>query len=326
MKTRKKILLIISAVCIVVGGILLSIGDVIGGKGISINLFDKDKIKLVSELEEYSINDMDYESFDSVFLDLSNCEVRIMRSENDKFGVDMKLYTYNKDNIEFSVENGQLTVKNTSDGKNMLFNFGFFNDKQQYLYIYIPDGKYDFIHVSTSNEKIIFEDIEVNGEVYAKSSNADISFSDIDASDVTAYSSNAEIDMDNITTEVLKLETSNASVVLKNVTADSLSAATSNSTVEFDGVSGVDAAVKTSNGDIILNNIYFDKSLEAKTSNSKIKTVMSGERDDYSYDISTSNGTITVDKDKCGKKYNGGKGSSKVKLTTSNADVVVQFQ
>ena len=70
MKTRKKILLIISAVCIVVGGILLSIGDVMGGKGISINLFDNDKIKLVSELEEYSINDMDYESFDSVFLDL----------------------------------------------------------------------------------------------------------------------------------------------------------------------------------------------------------------------------------------------------------------
>lgn len=322
---KKKVLLIISAVCIVVGGIMFSVGNMMGGRGFNIDLTGSNRIKLVSELQEYAVKDMNYEAFDSVLTDLSDCEVQVRHSEDGTFGVDMKLYTYNQDNIEFGVTDGQLIIKNTDDRKSFSFNFDFFDDKHQYVYIYVPDGICESIHVSTSNERIVFEDVDVKNEVYAHTGNGQISFTNINSQEIIASSSNNEISMDGITAEVLKLETSNARLTVRNVTADSLRASTSNGTVSFDAVSGVDAVIKTSNGSIILKDIYFDNSLEAKTSNSETKVVLSGERDDYTYDIKTSNGTISIDDANYGSKYKGGKGNSDVTISTSNADVVVEF-
>ena len=73
---KKKVLLIISAVCIVVGGMMFSVGNMMGGRGFNIDLTGSNRIKLVSELQEYAVKDMNYEAFDSVLTDLSDSRCR----------------------------------------------------------------------------------------------------------------------------------------------------------------------------------------------------------------------------------------------------------
>ena len=323
---KKKVLLLIAAACMVIGGILFTVGSLMGGKGLIINPTGVDKINLVSEISEYAVEDMDFEAFDSVLMDMSNCEVCVKRSENGRFGIDMKLYTYNPDNIEFGVTDGQLIIKNIDDNVGLSFNFDFFDDKQQYVYLYLPEVQFDSINVSTSNERVIIEDIEAENEIYVDSSNAQISIKNADAPKVSASSSNETVSVENVMTELLKLETTNGKLELKDVTADSLRAETSNEKVRFDNVSGVDAVIKTTNGELILNEVYFDSSLDAATSNSDAELVLAGKRDDYYYDLRTSNGTISIDGADCGEKYKGGKGNSEVTLTSTNGDVKVEFE
>lgn len=323
---KKKVLLLIAASCMVIGGILLTVGELMGGKGLIIDPTGVQRINLVSEISEYAVDDMDFEAFDSVLMDMSNCEVYVKRSENGRFGVDLKLYTYNPDKIEFGVTDGQLIIKNIDDNVGISFNFDFFDDKQQYVYLYLPEGLYDSINVSTSNERVVIEDVEAENEIYADSSNSQISIKNVDAPKVSASSSNNKVSIENVTTEVLKLETTNGKLELKDVTADILKAETSNEKVSFDNVSGADAVINTTNGELILNEVYFDSSLDASTSNSDAKLVLAGKRDDYYYDLRTSNGKISIDGDDCGEKYKGGKGNSEVTIISTNGDVKVEFE
>lgn len=131
--------------------------------------------------------------------------------------------------------------------------------------------------------------------------------------------------MEGVTAEELTVTTSNGTAQLSSVQADRLNVKTSNGEVELEGVSGVEALLKTTNAEIALREVYFDGALEAHTSNGSIKASLYGEDSDYYYELKTSNGSIKLGSDVHGKKYTGGKGQSKLKLNTSNADITVRF-
>ena len=101
MKKRKVILA--AVICIFLGGIILSIGWTMGGRGIRFDFAAKDKFKLMGSAKEYSVYDMDYEAFRGVLIDVPECNIYVGRSDNGKFGVDMRLTVYDDEDVEFYV-------------------------------------------------------------------------------------------------------------------------------------------------------------------------------------------------------------------------------
>ncbi len=321
---KKKVLLLTAVACIFLGGALFSIGKVMGGRGIVFDFTGKGIIS-DAQFKELTFNDMDYDAFKSVTVDAANCKIYIYSSDNGKYGVDLKLYNYDDDNIQFGVEGDELIIKNSMNGARLSFIYNLFNDDEQYIKLYIPDGGCGFIDVSTANENIVIEDISATGKVSAGTTNARITFSNVSGETLSAVTTNSNVVVEGVTAEELTVTTSNGTAQLSNVQADRLNVKTSNGEVELEGVSGVEALLKTTNAEIALREVYFDGAFEAHTSNGSIKALLYGEDSDYCYELKTSNGSIKLGSDVHGTKYTGGKGQSKLKLNTSNADITVRF-
>ena len=311
MKKRKVILA--AVICIFLGGIIFSIGWTMGGRGIRFDSSSKDKFKLMSSAKEYSVYDMDYEAFRGVLIDVPECDIYVGRSNNGRFGVDMRLTIYDDEDVEFYVTDekdgqpGYLVIKNNSESPAISFNFDFFSENGQYIKLYIPDGDYDYIRAGSSNSSITFEDVSAVSEIGADCKNGSITFKNVSADYVLALTTNSKAGMENVDADKLRIETTNGRIELKNVNASTINAS-------------------TSNGEIVLNNVDIDTSLEAKTSNSSIKAVFAGNSGDYSYDVKTSNATVTIDDEKYGTKYSGGSGNASVTLKTSNGNVKVDYK
>ncbi len=330
---KKRVWLMTAVVCMLLGGALFSIGRVMGGKGIVIDFSENETVNLIGSLEEYTFTDMDYEAFESVMLDVPNCNIYVGHSHNEKFGIDMKLYTYNYDDIDFEIlddEAGQskcLLIRNSSEAPKISFNFDFFNiSNEQYIRLYLPDSEYDYIRVGTENNNIVFDSVAAENEVWAECKNGSITFTDVSAANVWAHTSNSNVSIDGADAKKISIQTTNGKAELKSAFADTITTKTSNGKINFEDVSGTTAVLETSNGDISMDNVGFDDSLDVKTSNGDIELVLIGEKDDYSYDIKTSNAQIKLDGDNYGKRYEGGNGESDVKLVTSNAKVIVKFK
>lgn len=321
---KKKVLLLTAVICIFLGGALFSIGKVMGGSGIVFDFTGKGVIS-DAQFKEFSFNDMDYDAFKSITVDAANCKIYIYSSHNGKYGVDVKLYNYEDDNIQFGVEGDELIIKNSMNGARLSFIYNLFNDDEQYIKLYIPDGECESIDVSTANENIVIEDISATKKVSADTTNANITFSNVSGETLSAVTTNSNVGVEGVTAEEFTVSTSNGTIQLSNVQADQLSVKTSNGRVTLEEVSGVEALLKTTNAEISLRKVLFDGVLEAHTSNSSIKASLYGEENDYYYELKTSNGSIKIGSDVHGTKYTGGKGQSKLKLTTSNADITVKF-
>ena len=136
---KKKVLLLTAVACVFLGGVLFSIGKVMGGSGIVFDFTGKGIIS-DAQFKELSFNDMDYDAFKSVTVDAANCKIYIYSSDNGKYGVDLKLYNYDDDNIQFGVEGDELIIKNSMNGARLSFIYNLFNDDEQYIKLYIPDG------------------------------------------------------------------------------------------------------------------------------------------------------------------------------------------
>lgn len=346
---KKKVWLITAVVCVLLGGGLFFVGRAMGGKGIVFDFSEKEKFKLIGELKEYSFADMDYEAFKSVLIDVPECDIYIEHSDNGKFGIDMRLYSYSDDDIDFEVyksegeQIGNLLIKNSSETPKISFNF--YINYSQYIKLYLPDGDYDYIRAGTHDSDIVIKDVSTKNEIVAdckngsitftgvsgekvsaNTSNANITFKNVSGNSVSANTSNADVDMESIDATELKLETSNGEAELINVSADNISAKTSNGDIDFDNVRGADAVLKTSNSDIIMDNVEFANSIDAETSNSDINLTLIGKREDFTYDIKTSNSQINIDGHEYGTRYTNGDGQPDIKLVTSDGDVTVDFK
>lgn len=329
---KKKRIMLAAVVCIFLGGILFSIGWAMGGRGIEFDFSKKDKLKIARELKEYSVSDMDYEAFRGVIMDVPDCNIYVGRSKNGKFGVDMRLYTYDYDDIEFYItdeEDGQpgyMVIKNNSETPYISFNFDFTGEKEQYIKLYIPDEKLDYINAGTSNESIVFENISAENEICADSSNANITFKNVSSEYVYAQTTNGSVKMDGIQADGLVIKTTNDKAELKNAAAGSVNIKSTNDKIELENVNGADAVVETTNGNINLHNVRFGSSIDARTTNDSIMAALEGHPSDYSYEIRTSNDLIRIGGGKYEDYYTGGDGPIKVRLETSNGKVTVEYR
>lgn len=289
MKKVTKIIIIISVITILVGGIMVGIAAFLGVDGKVYWDKDKNRVVVLDEDDIIRLPKTRIDSFDNISIETSVFDVELIPS--DGYYVEYALYAKDKDDI-YSVKNGCFEFKSNTS-YTFGFDLGAFNhEDDMYIKLYYP------------------EDVEFDS-VYIDSSVGDITASGFKAITVDIENSCGDIDINGIAAGTIDLNTSVGEITIRNVSADEITADTSTGDIEF-GSSDVfkKGRFETSVGEIDLTfdgngkTTWYDYRVIAETSVGEISVDGRDQGDEYEsdqdkgiiIDCSTSTGDIEIDK------------------------------
>lgn len=261
-----------------------------------------------AEKELHQFTDLDMEPFHTIRVEVENCAVTVLPSENDRYGVDAKYFTGDPEEWEINVVDGTLTIKKHLT-RRFRIQFGFSGNREknsEYVRIYLPQVAMDIVELITSN--------------------AEIRVDCVSAQTLIADTSNARIQIDNAKVlNELKADSSNGMVSLSKVEGETIIVDTSNGAVSLENVTGRTLNADTSNGTIRANFCDFTEQLHADTSNGSIEVLLYGCEQEFNIHADTSNAKIHVDGQVKGSEYNTRGGKKDVWLDTSNGRIMIGF-
>lgn len=130
----------------------------------------------------YQLNDdyyNEYEAFDSIDIDVVNCDVSVQSSYDDNFHISYRFFTKDENDVKCEIEqrDGRKVLVLTADGRKNdklawdIFNMSHDYDVEQYVSIMVPDKAYDTFKTHTTKGYVsIYEidgqisDIEIEAE------------------------------------------------------------------------------------------------------------------------------------------------------------------
>ena len=257
------------------------------------------------QLESYVYTNDDMEPFTSAVVDVSNCPIRVERSVNGRFGVDVRLMVRPDDQVIVAVENGELTVRKIKGIRRLVFGF---NGGSQHVKLYLPDVEYDRLLLDTSNASVVVSDVARIKELL-----------NIDTSNGSIKVENVSVD------DRIRLDTSNSSISVRQTCCRYLEADGSNGGITVEQVSALEATLDTSNSGIRVKKSEIHRMLNADTSNGGIEVELTGRESDYRIDADTSNAKVYVNGRTVGSSYSTGGGNREVRLDTSNGRISIGF-
>jgi hypothetical protein len=253
----------------------------------------------------YVYTNDDMEPFTSAVVDVSDCPIRVERSVNGRFGVDVRLSVRPDDQVIVTVENGMLTVKKNRGRRRLVFGF---NSGSQHVKLYLPDLEYDRLVLDTSNAAVVVSDVGRIREL------------------LNVDTSNGSIKVENVSVDDrIRLDTSNSSISVRQTCCRRLEADSSNSGITVEQVSALEATLDTSNGGIKVKRSEIGEMLNADTSNGGIEVELSGSESDYRIIADTSNAKVYVNGRSMGSSYTSGYVGRNVRLDTSNGRISIGF-
>ena len=257
------------------------------------------------QLEPYVYTNDDMEPFTSAVVDVSNCPIRVERSVNGRFGVDVRLMVRPDDQVIVAVENGELTVKKIKGIRRLVFGF---SGGSQHVKLYLPDVEYDRLLLDTSNASVVVSDVARIKELL-----------NIDTSNGSIKVENVSVD------DRIRLDTSNSSISVRQACCRYLEADSSNGGITVEQVSALEATLDTSNSGIKVKKSEIHRTLNADTSNGGIEVELTGRESDYRIVADTSNAKVHVNGRTVGSSYSTGGGNREVRLDTSNGRISIGF-
>ena len=285
MKNIKKIGIIL----VIVGSIVLGIAAVQAGG-------NWEKLSSVTPFEERYFTTS--AEITRIEVDVDNVEIIVEPSEDD--GVHIVYFENNRMTYEIKEgSNQKLTITNKfSNNINDWIGVSI-TEGENYLKILVPSDSKVEIDIDGSNGSIRVEDIQLS-KALIKTSNAKISLQDVDVLDR------------------FEVKTSNSKIELINVSGNNIIAKTSNGRIEADNVTMADKLeLTTSNSAIDVYEISAGNLIELKTSNANISGRITGKREDFRIDSSTSNGSDNLG--------NSDGGSKSLRVETSNGSIDISF-
>lgn len=159
----KTILITVVSLCVLYGGLSYFITDYYGDSKI-INKIKYCGYDLQSDYRIIS------KEFDSIDIQLENCDISVYESSDDRFHISYKVVTAGSDGIKFNVEERDgsrvLTCDmNNKKNNNYIWNaFGHYDyEYKQYVTIYVPAGQYkNFTLCSEGESGYIYVDLDRN--------------------------------------------------------------------------------------------------------------------------------------------------------------------
>lgn len=176
------------------------------------------------------------------------------------------------------------------------------------------------LEASTSNSRILVEDLIFTQPLRLTTSNAFIQAENVNcAQDITFTTSNSKIVLNDVNVNGGKLSTSNGRITLDDmIVREEMVAVNSNGSIKIsDCQIGVALAASSSNGAIELEAVACPD-ITLKTSNGSISGTVQGERGEYTVVSGTSNANNLLG--------NFGDGEKKLRAMTSNAPITLKFE
>ncbi|MCL2820483.1 MAG: DUF4097 domain-containing protein [Oscillospiraceae bacterium] len=338
-KTKMKIVWKIIIVSIVVGIIVSIIGLTLGA---SRSLYvDRTGVHITGSGIS-SVIEPNLTPFKDIYIDAGFSDIEFINS--DTFGIE--LYGNNME-WTWSHENGVLNITHEKGSRIQILQFGFNSAAQNYVRIHLPAyADLDIVNVKTGSGKITM------GEFNARSLEINNTFGNVDINNITV-SESMQIDLNSGRFTALSLEANNLiynnrfgdgrfqDVKAKSIRAEANSGDLQFTNCEFGSALILNSFGKvtatgliTSNPNIRVNsgdiNISGDISGEIIIHNEfgSIKLTTSGEKINYSYEISVKFGRLTFDGERRRDQTSIISGSmleNHIKITSSSGDVEVAF-
>ena len=215
--------------------------------------------------------------FDELDVDIASIGTYI--EQGDSYRLEYQAY---EDNVPKITENNdKLTVKQPSHST---FRFGvdFSGDDEQYYRIIVPEdaGVLD-VDLDAASGLISVDSVNIDGKVDIASGLVQIK--NVESKELKVAAASGKVELENITTKKLKLDLSSGMMNVDNCTTKDLDAELTSGTMTFDRMT-------------------FDKA-DLDESSGKIELNVVGTKDDYSYDIEATSGSIKIDGNSVGKSY-----------------------
>lgn len=349
MKKFILIVVIINASLLLLGGVLLGLGILLGGKtSFSFDLKDKTFIEPV-----YVDNSFDLDDFSSMKIDIKMAKLYI--EESDKCRIEYHLL---EDLVpEINVENEKLSVVQKN------YNFIPVNiltiQEEQYIKIYATKDQIADIKSSSGGMEI--KGVNLDGTINSQSGSLSIEGSEGDSLDIKVSSGRTTID--NVKYNSLKSDQSSGKFIIKdaevatlnvrslsggidmeNVTAESIEGNSTSGGVDFTNVNAKKANLDVTSGSFNMDGCEIDDLIAESTSggvkaeDSKIKNAyldvssggvnlnLTGDVNDYDFDLNVSSGSVRVNDEKKDGDYILSTGKDKkIKVETSSGSININI-
>ena len=338
MKSKVKIIWKLIAVSLI-AGLILSVTGIALGASRSL-YWDRSGVHISGGLIS-TITERDLQPFNTIYVSAGFSDVEFVSS--DKFGIDL----YARDMEWFwSLENETLIVNHDRGTRLQILNFEFAPHERNRATIYIPENaELNIVNIETSSGNINLSSFN------AKTTSINNSFGNIGLNNITSDTLQVELSSGNftgsdLTSDNLIYSNRFGDGIFTSVQANRIKADCSSGDLRFTdcefgnivmtnsfgsinatGLISQRANIRVSSGGIfITGNMSGETVLHAGFGDIKLTT--SGEKSDYSFDISAKFGNIRFDGERQRDQtsiISGATLENHIKITSSNGDVSVDF-
>lgn len=278
--------------------------------------------------EDYTLQELVYEVGDFEGLDFTfeNRDYIVRNSTDDK--IKITYYESEDDKVNLMDDESKLKLTNEVDWfKKWFSGLTVLTNPEIYdVYVYLPSDTFYSLNLVTSNGKLDIVDFSNLADVYFDTSNGQILLENVTMSSLNAETSNGSIRVVNVdVTGPINLNTSNGAITLTDITATGkLYFKTSNGSLTLNNLTAPSIEGKTSNTGIDATNLISDD-IKLDTSNGSIDLTVVDDKDNYSVNMSTSNGDLYYDGVKVDQNTFNTSASKTIYLHSSNGSVRLDF-
>ncbi len=282
MKKSLLILIIVASALTVLGVIIAGISFALGGF----------ELKNISLLGEYELKPNEHPVFvDFEYIDISTSSenVLILPSPDSK----TRIVADETQKVYCTVEVLNNTLKVKYVDARMWFDMVGVQVDVPKVTLYLPEGRYEKLTVSTSSgaiecdsDALTFE----NAELEASSGKIDFSANVIDTLSVTT--SSGKIELEDMTPSILNAHASSGKVELSDIVCDTLNAEASSGNIELEECNAQIMRLKTSSGNI-RGTLLSDKRFQVSTGSGSVSVPPSA-NDGGACTVTTSSGNIKL--------------------------------
>ncbi len=250
-------------VLIIIASVLTVLGVIIAGVSLAVGGFEFKNINLLGEYEIKPNEHPVFVDFEYIDITSSSENVLILPSPDGK----TRVVAYETQKVYCTVEIVNNTLKVRYVDARMWFDMVGIQVDVPKVILYLPEGNYKKLTVTTSSGKIecdsnalTFENAEL------KSSSGKIEFSANITDTISAKTSSGGIELEDITPIFLNAHTSSGKVELSNIISGRLDTETSSGTIELEECDAQILTLKSSSGNIrgtLLSDKLFQVSIDS---------------------------------------------------------------
>ena len=334
----------VAIILIATGLLLSSIGLALGASRWV--YWDKQGSHIVEISEEKRITMLDLERIDNIDINARFSDVEFITS--DKYGIDIRYYD---EDVSWSLDNGNLKIRSTVQTGNRNYNKRFFDvnlnfdNPQSYVKVYLPaDVRLGTVSVQADSGHIKiggFRAVEVqlnnsfgNLDIYSitcdklqiKMDSGEFSGQDLSVSGDIVHKNNfGSSRFETIEAKNFRLDSDSGDVTLNGCRVESIDIKNYFGSITAHNLVSFNTDVDANSAEI---NISGDFSGRTNINNSfgDIRFTTAKAREDYTYEIYTDFGDVTIDNNRLNGGVQGGNSSTNsLYITNSSGDIQVYF-